>query len=66
MSASRPVIVSDTLCPSVDILEPEMSECQLEGSDRKPKALEGQSEGSRGHLKGSQNQLLAPVGYEDL
>ena len=27
------IIVSDTLCPTVDILEPKMSECQLEGSE---------------------------------
>ena len=33
MASKHAMIVSDTLCPSVDILEHEMSECQLEGSE---------------------------------
>ena len=32
MASKHAMIVSDTLCPTVDILEPKMLICQLEGS----------------------------------
>ena len=32
MASKHAMIVSNTLCPTVDILEPRMFKCQLEGS----------------------------------